>query len=76
MLYLVLEGPYGDSLRALAEGSAGQLAPVWGREHPVCGAAECLGSSRQWRIGYPNTSSALQSDDRDVAIAVHEVAAS
>jgi AraC-like DNA-binding protein len=28
MLYLVLEGPYGDSLRALAEGSAGQLAHV------------------------------------------------
>lgn len=28
MLYLVLEGPYGDSLRALAEGSVGQLAPV------------------------------------------------
>jgi transcriptional regulator GlxA family with amidase domain len=28
MLYLVLEGPYGDSLRALAEGSVGQLAHV------------------------------------------------
>ena len=28
MLYLVLEGPYGDSLRTLAEGSAGQLAHV------------------------------------------------
>ena len=28
MLYLVLEGPYGDSLRALAEGPVGQLAHV------------------------------------------------
>jgi AraC-like DNA-binding protein len=28
MLFLVLEGPYGDSLRALAEGSVGQLAHV------------------------------------------------
>jgi len=28
MLYLVLEGPYGDSLRALAGGAVGQLAPV------------------------------------------------
>lgn len=28
MLYLVLEGPYGNSLRALAEGPVGQLAHV------------------------------------------------
>lgn len=28
LLFLVLEGPYGDSLRALAEGPVSQLAPV------------------------------------------------